>query len=126
MFEGTTVHGKHQLTSQWFELISTQMRMPALEGQPEWPHVTVNSERASALFTSNTLPGEILILSVAIEDFDYEARMQAEVVQRTINLERGSKDCSLTHVTFNLKSSNTLTDTGRIQKKISKALAPFM
>jgi hypothetical protein len=102
------------------------MRMPAPEGQPEWPRVKVNSECASASFTSNTLPGEILILSVAIEDFDYEARMQAEVVQRTIHLERGSKDCSLTHVTFNLKSSNTLTDAGCIQKKISKALAPFM
>jgi hypothetical protein len=100
--------------------------MPAPEGQPEWPRVKVNSECASMLFTSNTLPGEILILSVAIKDFNYEAHMQAEVVQRTINLECGSKDCLLTHVTFNLKSSNTLTNAGRIQKKISKALAPFM
>jgi hypothetical protein len=72
------------------------------------------------------LPGEIVIVSLALDDFDVEARMQAEVVQRGINLERGSNDCSLVHATFNLRSSNTLTDAGRVRKKILKALAPFL
>jgi hypothetical protein len=86
----------------------------------------LNSDRASASFVSSCLLGEIVIISLAIHGFDAKARMQAEVVQRGINLKCGSKDCSLVHATFDLKSSNTLTDAGRIQKKISKALAPFL